>query len=269
MCKGNAERGRGNGRLCLLGVSEASPGKDIVQRGNYWGNRGHNDSVWGKGKVRYAHGTEDSDLPGAGWLSSGELFDLFQMSQEEEDVVVLSLEDSEYFDTAEAGSSADEMDDCLSVVSEVEGLAVAEATGTKMSKMPAGAEAPGSDDLMDSPARRKKNKGRSRYGPGRAERRKRQAISRQESEKGSLPGEAEGEPESSGNSSGVGCPMEGCGKWVTDLRGHCVQAHIPEVFRDLGRTGQDLGRVRASALQTTLRVLVGSGGDLFVTRQDC
>jgi hypothetical protein len=36
---------------------------------------------------------------------------------------VLSLEDSdnEYFDTAEAGSSADEMDDCLSVVSEVEG----------------------------------------------------------------------------------------------------------------------------------------------------
>ena len=118
----------------------------------------------GKGKVRYAHGTEDSDLPGAEWLSSGELFDLFQMSQEEEDVLVLSLEDSEYFDTAEAGSSADEMDDCLSVVSEVEGLAVAEATGTKMSKMPAGAEAPGSDDLMESPARRKKNKGRSRMG---------------------------------------------------------------------------------------------------------
>jgi hypothetical protein len=64
------------------------------------------------------------------------------MSQEEEDVVVLSLEDSEYFDTAEAGSSADEMDDCLSVVSEVEGLAVAEATGPKISKMPAGAGAP-------------------------------------------------------------------------------------------------------------------------------
>jgi hypothetical protein len=60
------------------------------------------------------------------------------MSQEEEDVLGLSLEDSEYFDTAEAGSSADEMDDCLSVVSEVEGLAVAEATGTKMSKMPQG-----------------------------------------------------------------------------------------------------------------------------------
>jgi hypothetical protein len=41
-----------------------------------------------------------------------------------------------------------------------------------------------------------------------------------------------------------------------------VQAHIPEVFRDLGRTGEDFGRVRASALQTILRA-GGSGGDLF------
>ena len=57
--------------------------------------------------------------------------------------------------------------------------------------------------------------------------------------------------------------MEGCGEWVTDLRGHCVQAHIPAVFRDLGCTGEDIGRVRASALQTILRVLRGSGGDLF------
>jgi hypothetical protein len=57
--------------------------------------------------------------------------------------------------------------------------------------------------------------------------------------------------------------MEGCGEWVTDLRGHCVQTHIPGVFRDLGRTGEDIGRVRASALQTILRVLGGSGGDLF------
>ena len=48
MCKGNAGRGRGHGRLCLLGVSEASPGEGIVQRGNYWGSRGHNDSDWGK-----------------------------------------------------------------------------------------------------------------------------------------------------------------------------------------------------------------------------
>jgi hypothetical protein len=80
----------------------------------------------------------------------------FQMSQEEEDVLVLSLEDSnsECFDTVEAGSSADEMDVCLSVLSEVEGLAVAEATGPKISKVPAGTEAPGSDDLIESPAAR-------------------------------------------------------------------------------------------------------------------
>ena len=47
------------------------------------------------------------------------------MSQKEEDVLSLEDSDSEYLDTAEAGSSADEMDDCLSVVSEVEGLEVA------------------------------------------------------------------------------------------------------------------------------------------------
>jgi hypothetical protein len=57
--------------------------------------------------------------------------------------------------------------------------------------------------------------------------------------------------------------MEGCGEWATDLKGHCVRAHIPGVFRDLGCTGEDIGRVRASALQTILRVLRGSGGDLF------
>jgi hypothetical protein len=27
------------------GVSQASPGEGIVQRGKYWGSRGHNDSV--------------------------------------------------------------------------------------------------------------------------------------------------------------------------------------------------------------------------------
>ena len=118
---------------------------------------------------------------------SGGLFDLFQMSQE--NVLELSVEDSdsECYDTVEAGSSADEIDDCLSVVSEVEGLAVAEATGPKISKVPAGAKAQGSDELMESPgrkARRKKNKGRSQYGAGRAEHRKRQAISRQESKRG-------------------------------------------------------------------------------------
>jgi hypothetical protein len=42
-----------------------------------------------------------------------------------------------------------------------------------------------------------------------------------------------------------------------------VQAHIPEVFQDLGHMGEDIGRVRASALQTILRVLGGSGGGLF------
>ena len=47
--------------------------------------------------------------------------------------------DSERFQTAEAGSSADEVDDCLSVAWKVEGLAVAEATGPKTSERPAGA----------------------------------------------------------------------------------------------------------------------------------
>jgi hypothetical protein len=52
-----------------------------------------------------------------------------------------------------------------------------------------------------------------------------------------MQGETGGEPESSGTSSGEWCPMEGCGEWVTDLRGHCVRAYIPAVFRDLGCTG--------------------------------
>ena len=96
---------------------------------------------------------------------SGGLFNLFQMSQQEEDVLSLEDSGSEYFDTAEAGSSADEMEDCLSAVSE--GLAVAEVTGLPSSKVPAGAEAPGSKGMIDSPGhtvRRKKNKGRSGMG---------------------------------------------------------------------------------------------------------
>jgi hypothetical protein len=86
---------------------------------------------------------------------SGGLFDFFQMSQEEE-VLVLWLEDSdsERCQTTEAGSSADEVDDCLSVVGEVEGLAVAEAMGPKESERLAGAEAPGSDEVMEPPAPR-------------------------------------------------------------------------------------------------------------------
>lgn len=51
--------------------------------------------------------------------------------------------------------------------------------------------------------------------------------------------------------------MVGCGWWVTDLQGHCLWDHIPEVFRDLSRTGEDFGRVRTSALQTIPRVLGG------------
>jgi hypothetical protein len=39
---------------------------------------------------------------------SGGLFNLFQMTQQEEDVLSLEDSGSEYFDTAEAGSSADE-----------------------------------------------------------------------------------------------------------------------------------------------------------------
>jgi hypothetical protein len=49
------------------------------------------------------------------------------MSQQEEDVLSLRDIGSECFDAAEAGSSADEMEDCLSAVSE--GMAVAEVTG--------------------------------------------------------------------------------------------------------------------------------------------
>ena len=57
--------------------------------------------------------------------------------------------------------------------------------------------------------------------------------------------------------------MVRCGRWVTDLRGHCLKAHIPDVFRDLYRTGEDFGRVRTSALQTIMRVL-GVRRELFV-----
>jgi hypothetical protein len=96
------------------------------------------------------------------------------MSQQEEDVLSLEDSGSECFDTVEAGSSADEMEDCLSTVSVV--------TGPPRSKVPAGAEAPGSEGMIDSPGRtvrRKKNKVWSRYGPGRLECCKRQAPSRQ------------------------------------------------------------------------------------------
>jgi hypothetical protein len=90
---------------------------------------------------------------------------------------------TERFLTAEGGSSADEVDDvCLSVVGEVQGLAVAEATGPRESERPAGAAAPGSKVVTEPPgprARRKKNKGKSQHGTGRLERRRRQALCRQ------------------------------------------------------------------------------------------
>jgi hypothetical protein len=46
MCKGNAGRSRSHGRLCLLGVSEASPGGGIVQTGSVEGKwEGHVGSL--------------------------------------------------------------------------------------------------------------------------------------------------------------------------------------------------------------------------------
>ena len=60
---------------------------------------------------------------------SGGLFNLFQMTQQEEDVLSLEDSESEYFDTAEAGSSADEMEDCLSAVSEGVAEEVAQVRG--------------------------------------------------------------------------------------------------------------------------------------------
>ena len=50
MCKGNAGRGKGHGRFCLLVVSQASPGEGIVQRGEYWGSRGIMTVFGGKGE---------------------------------------------------------------------------------------------------------------------------------------------------------------------------------------------------------------------------
>ena len=40
--------------------------------------------------------------------------------------------------------------------------------------------------------------------------------------------------------------MVGCGRRVTDLKGHCLGDHVPEVFRDLSLTGEDFGRVGGS-----------------------
>ena len=189
--------------------------------------------------------------------------------------------DSEMFVTAEGPTSE-------------EGTSLSEEEGPtegQGEERPAGAKAPGSQQEAYPPgprARRKKNKGKGRYGAGRRERRRRKAVQRVEVPQ--VSGEGPGSqappttvalrdtggdlqsPEVSGTTgelSGQGCPMVGCGQRVLDLRGHCLGTHVPEVFRDLSLTGEDFGRVRGSALQTILRVLGGSGGTCLVMLGGC
>ena len=157
---------------------------------------------------------------------------------------MLSLEDSgsEYFDTAEVGSSADEMEDCLSAVSE--GVAVAEVTGPPSSKVP---EAPGSEGTIDSLGHtvRRKNKGRSRYGPGRLERRKRQALSRQ-SQGGLYKGKLEGNRSHQGAPPVRGVLWRGVGSGLM-TSGGTVYRHIFLGFSGIwsarGRILGGLGRL--------------------------
>ena len=210
------------------------------------------------------------------------------MSQEEEilrleDTLSLGDSDSEMFMTAEGASS----DDGTGLSEEESGgPAGAEAPGQREEERPSGAKAPGSQQEIAPPGHRawRKNKGRGRYGTGRRERRRRKALQNVEaallvSDKGPgspvphttvAPREAGGDPKSRGVSvttgepSSQGCPMVGCGRRVTDLRGHCLRDHVPEVFQDLSLTGKDFGRVRGSALQTILRVLGWSGGPIWV-----
>jgi len=193
---------------------------------------------------------------------------VFQMSQEEEvleleDTLLLEDSDSEMFQTAEGVSSTDEADEACLSEEEGERPAGVEDPGQREEERPGGANAPGSKKETEPPgprAWRKKNKGRGRYGAGRGERRRRQALyhaeaTRPAGDKGPgspapkplyLLGKPEGNQSreasvTTGNSSDQGCPMVGCGRWVTDLRGHCLQDHIPEVFQDLSRMGRVLG----------------------------
>ena len=104
---------------------------------------------------------------------------LLQMSQEEvildlEETLSLGDSDSEMFLTAEGASSDDGTG-----LSEEEGEGPAEAPGQRKEERPAGAKGPGSQQEVEPPgprARRKKNKGKSRYGAGREERRRRKAL---------------------------------------------------------------------------------------------
>jgi hypothetical protein len=194
---------------------------------------------------------------------SGGLFNLFQMSQQEEDVLSLEDSGSECFDTAEAGSSADEMEDCLSAVSE--GLAVAEVTGPPSSKMPAGAEAPGSEGMIDSPGRtvrRKKNKGRSRYGPVRLERRKRQALIRQ-SQEGSVQGEAEGNGSHPGAPPVRGVLWRGVGSGSL-TSGGTVYRHIFLGFSGFGAHGGGYWEGQGVCIADDPESPGGSGGPIWL-----
>ena len=90
--------------------------------GEVLGTLGDSDSVWGKeGKAGMPIEHRILTCLAQGGYKppvSGGLFNLFQMSQQEEDVLSLENSGSGCFDTAEAGSSADEMEDCLSAVSD-------------------------------------------------------------------------------------------------------------------------------------------------------
>jgi hypothetical protein len=60
----------------------------------------------------------------------------------------------------------------------------------------------------------------------------------------------------------MGCPMEGCAKWVTDLRGHCAGTH-PRGFPGLGSHGGGIWEGQGVCISDDHESAVGSGGDLF------
>ena len=125
---------------------------------------------------------------------------------------------------------------CLSVVGEGEGLVVAEATGPRQSERTAGAEAPGSNVETEPPGPRTRT--RAEVGMGRRDWSAvagRLCVMRRRLVSGDCEGFKPGKPGSreasvtSGNPSGQGCPMAGCGRWVTDLRRLFEGAH-PRCF---------------------------------------
>ena len=62
------------------------------------------------------------------------------------------------------------------------------------------------------------------------------------------------------------CPAACSGMKVVDLRGHCLQVHVPEVFRDLGTTGPEVARGRYFCLMALCQAAGGQGpeGPQFV-----